>query len=919
MVQGLLFSSPRRCCGRPRTVASGLQPMVLEYLFVFDPRLGGEETAERKVLWFHPAHTPAAARCNAVGLVEALGAMACTLGATGPCELLVTARRRHVILRPEPDMWLVAVHVLAPQPRSAAAAAATGSSSAAAADCGSDAPLRAGLRRFYDALVLSCGPLCAIRDRAGVHPGPRRVPAEAGAEALRSVLRRVAPVALRALNLRADAEIYAAGGPAPSAGGGDACGSGSGLGSCDRDVPAAWELWSLLDGNSTLPPGHDSPHAQLRIACAAQTLLFCHPCVRHVVLAGSGRARGEAGGEWAGQPVLWSSLDAASSRGLYRLLNGLARPLPPPPPDTTRHSGQRGRHWGGGGAPSSSSGVAEHGAAEAAGSAGLSGTGGAGQGGCGGTAGQEGTTGQEVVACGTARGAGGDGDEEAFALELLLRALAGGPHAQAPEVGYIIGAGVAGCDCGAGGGSGGGSAVRVPRLWLQASAMGGAGAGVRREDASLGGGGGAGGCGSEVAARTAPGAAASLADHSAASSLASNAVATLSLGSGGAVASAGTDRMPPAGTAHTQATQVGANVEAAEAEAAEWKTETEAAEAEAAETEAAAVVASVVSATVQAVVEAAMQAAGRPTDGTADIAGVGEGASLAGAAAVEAASAAVTLMGGLVEVPIPESTPIPGSPSPCAPDAGDGKSEAASAPVGSDRVSTAPPAAATPSFAAFAPAAPATPAPAGGWCCLRLVLFRSHGVCAALLVDEAAPQWQDPDWYSSTAGWLAPELEKISAALAPHARRTDTAEPLRYFYVDGAGALSAPGSAMGGRLTDGRAVGRLAGKLGVSLGGTGRASLPPGLTQLMLSAHHDLGLEAPLAASPAIPNLTPPAEPVRQISARVADGWLLARSSGARRLYAVVESRHASQAEAEQELLGLVATRFSHTFLDVVS
>ena len=40
--------------------------------------------------------------------------MAGSVGATAPCELLATARRRHVILRPEANLWLVAVHRVAP-------------------------------------------------------------------------------------------------------------------------------------------------------------------------------------------------------------------------------------------------------------------------------------------------------------------------------------------------------------------------------------------------------------------------------------------------------------------------------------------------------------------------------------------------------------------------------------------------------------------------------------------------------------------------------------------------------------------------------------------------------------------------------------------------------------------------------------
>ena len=42
-------------------------------LCVFNPSLGGEETADQKLLFYHPARTPIDAQLKVVGLSEALG------------------------------------------------------------------------------------------------------------------------------------------------------------------------------------------------------------------------------------------------------------------------------------------------------------------------------------------------------------------------------------------------------------------------------------------------------------------------------------------------------------------------------------------------------------------------------------------------------------------------------------------------------------------------------------------------------------------------------------------------------------------------------------------------------------------------------------------------------------------------------
>ena len=85
-------------------------------LVIFDPRLGSEETAERKLLFYHPASTPLDQRVKTVGLAEAVTNLLSSFTAHDP-EALHTQHGRQIFLQPEPNLWLV---LLAPNQASPA-------------------------------------------------------------------------------------------------------------------------------------------------------------------------------------------------------------------------------------------------------------------------------------------------------------------------------------------------------------------------------------------------------------------------------------------------------------------------------------------------------------------------------------------------------------------------------------------------------------------------------------------------------------------------------------------------------------------------------------------------------------------------------------------------------------------------------
>mmetsp|Transcript_21042 Transcript_21042/g.64287 ORF Transcript_21042/g.64287 Transcript_21042/m.64287 type:complete len:535 (-) Transcript_21042:70-1674(-) len=212
-------------------------------------------------------------------------------------------------------------------------------------------------------------------------------------------------------------------------------------------------------------------------------------------------------------------------------------------------------------------------------------------------------------------------------------------------------------------------------------------------------------------------------------------------------------------------------------------------------------------------------------------------------------------------------------------------------------------------------AAAASSTPESGWCNrhephvrafepFRLVVYSAHGLTVSLLVGEADGKWRDGAWYASLGTDLAAELSVLSGTLGAVVRKPDMGDTTRYLYFNDCNlAMMASPGAFGGRQTSGSIVGRLGWRL--DGGATPRRSVPVGLARQIMRAQHDLRASA--------------AGGVRHISTRDPDGWLMARSSGSRQLYTLVESKHASFAEAQQEILALIATRFSHIFLDPIA
>ncbi|EOD26882.1 hypothetical protein EMIHUDRAFT_236293 [Emiliania huxleyi CCMP1516] len=151
-----------------------------------------------------------------------------------------------------------------------------------------------------------------------------------------------------------------------------------------------------------------------------------------------------------------------------------------------------------------------------------------------------------------------------------------------------------------------------------------------------------------------------------------------------------------------------------------------------------------------------------------------------------------------------------------------------------------------------------------GWEGLRLAVLCSHGVGIALLLEDGSREWADRRWHATLRASLSSELEGLGAVFAEQARRAGAEEQSRRYVSFDSFSLA------------------------LQL-----------LERLLLRSWSDLE-----------------AGEARQVAARAAEGWLLARASGSRRLFALVESKHASLAEAHQEALALTASHLSHIFID---
>jgi len=272
-------------------VSDHLRASGMEKVYVFNPSLGGEDTAERKVLFFHPASTPVSEQVNSVGLCEALTNFTRTFGPTSSSSeplTLHTQQRRHVFFEAEAGIWFAVVSRNAALPKSAS----RGSSATTAEPAGAapaepseeelqDSTLHALLRRVYEGVQLACGQLSLIA-------------AERGWEGLRRLLAAV---------MRPYLQIMLSQG---------------------EDETARLDVLDTFDGMSFLPI--DSL-LYLKVQMALNQLLTHQPNVVHTALFFEGQ-------------LVYSSLSRGGTQQLHRLvtkmMGGPATKKPEPLPDLSR-------------------------------------------------------------------------------------------------------------------------------------------------------------------------------------------------------------------------------------------------------------------------------------------------------------------------------------------------------------------------------------------------------------------------------------------------------------------------------------------------------------------------------------------------------------------------------------------------------
>ena len=294
-------------------------------VYLYDPRLGGEEDSEKKILFFHPPSTSLREQVGCVGLCEAVSAFSNTFSLEGG-ESIHSAKGRRLAWQCEPNIWIVLFVPHEPPPvakpsatTSAAAAAAAaskvllGSSSSSSGSSGSgggssvgggngngsggdsgelpmhdeamqDLTLRALLRRIYSVLRLSCGALSKFAE-------------EQGADALRGLLAEVMPLLIRLLMPPAD------------------------------EGGRHLDLLDTVDGMRFLPVER---RLYLRVQYALNLVLNAHPCVLHTMVL-------------HGDQLVWSSLTREATQLVHRAATALVAPSILPPTKGGSSSGGNGR------------------------------------------------------------------------------------------------------------------------------------------------------------------------------------------------------------------------------------------------------------------------------------------------------------------------------------------------------------------------------------------------------------------------------------------------------------------------------------------------------------------------------------------------------------------------------------------------
>lgn len=169
----------------------------------------------------------------------------------------------------------------------------------------------------------------------------------------------------------------------------------------------------------------------------------------------------------------------------------------------------------------------------------------------------------------------------------------------------------------------------------------------------------------------------------------------------------------------------------------------------------------------------------------------------------------------------------------------------------------------------------------------RLVVFQLQQMAVAMLVEDAAPQWTQPLWYSQLASLLVPELQPLAPLLAStHTRMTQLEEPYRFAYFNKQNlALKCsmkPSKPGGQRLGLATEIKLLVDRMHVDIAGSSGGGQ---LREVVLHA--------------GIP------------------GWVVGRGSASRGLYAILDGREYQWSEVLQEVQALMQSdHFNNIFLE---
>ena len=166
--------------------------------------------------------------------------------------------------------------------------------------------------------------------------------------------------------------------------------------------------------------------------------------------------------------------------------------------------------------------------------------------------------------------------------------------------------------------------------------------------------------------------------------------------------------------------------------------------------------------------------------------------------------------------------------------------------------------------------------------------FQLQQAVVTMLVDESAPQWQQPVWYQQLAALLVPELQPLAPLLAETQQRMiQLEEPYRFVYFN-------------------RHNLALKSSMRAAKAGAQRMDLAAEMKLLLDRVHTDIaggGLSGGCRLKEVVLHAGPA-------------GWIVGRGGSSRGLYMVLDGREYAWSEVLQEVQALMQSHFSNIFLD---